>query len=441
MPAASASKTVVIIVNTGSPAAPTKEALAQYLLEFLGDRRVVELNPWIWQPILRGIIIPRRSEASAQRYKTVWTKDGSPLMAISAKTAAAMQKALGEAFCVSWAMCYGTHRVAEVIAKAAQAAPERIVILPMFAQYATQTTEAVYDAVDRAVKKNPIGSEILRIRSYHNHPLYIEALAAGVRRHWEQAGALGEKGKVLMSFHGIPQASSDRGDPYEAQCKQTAALLAQKLGLKDEEELQGYFNNKIAVYLQRKGKRMIGWNEILKAKNLENSVIAEYWTPTNDPEVQEYLEQGKDVVIAKHQAFYFDMPYAQNRLKTTYEFTPEKYGLKSENGGILGVEGALWTEWVSSDERIWFQLFPRMQALSEVAWTDEKLRHYRDFAKRLKRMLPLFDKIGLGYCPVSMWNAKNPFKRAKTMHAFYKKNAHIEFNRAVLIQKRRRYKF
>ena len=183
MPAASASKTVVIIVNTGSPAAPTKEALAQYLLEFLGDRRVVELNPLIWQPILRGIIIPRRSEASAQRYKTVWTKDGSPLMAISAKTAAAMQKALGEAFCVSWAMCYGTHRVAEVIAKAAQA----------------------------------------------------EALAAGVRRHWEQAGALGEKGKVLMSFHGIPQASSDRGDPYEAQCKQTAALLAQKLGLKDEQ--------------------------------------------------------------------------------------------------------------------------------------------------------------------------------------------------------------
>ena len=235
MPAASASKTAVIIVNTGSPAAPTKEALAQYLLEFLGDRRVVELNPWIWQPILRGIIIPRRSEASAQRYKTVWTKDGSPLMAISAKTAAAMQKALGEAFCVSWAMCYGTHRVAEVIAKAAQAEPERIVILPMFAQYATQTTEAVYDAVDRAVKKNPIGSEILRIRSYHNHPLYIEALAAGVRRHWEQAGALGEKGKVLMSFHGIPQASSDRGDPYEAQCKQTAALLAQKLGLTDEQ--------------------------------------------------------------------------------------------------------------------------------------------------------------------------------------------------------------
>lgn len=220
-------------------------------------------------------------------------------------------------------------------------------------------------------------------------------------------------------------------------CQQAMA----EAGLKDEEELQGYFNNKIAVYLQRKGKRMIGWNEILRAKNLENSVIAEYWTPMNDPEVQEYLEQGKDVVIAKHQAFYFDMPYAQNRLKTTYEFTPEKYGLKSENGGILGVEGALWTEWVSSDERIWFQLFPRMQALSEVAWTDEKLRHYRDFAKRLKRMLPLFDKMGLGYCPVSMWNAKNPFKRAKTMHAFYKKNAHIEFNRAVLIQKRRRYKF
>ena len=155
-----------------------------------------------------GVAVPITSLLSS--FAVLIGMGGSPLMAISAKTAAAMQKALGEAFCVSWAMCYGTHRVAEVIAKAAQAAPERIVILPMFAQYATQTTEAVYDAVDRAVKKNPIGSEILRIRSYHNHPLYIEALAAGVRRHWEQAGALGEKGKVLMSFHGIPQASSDR---------------------------------------------------------------------------------------------------------------------------------------------------------------------------------------------------------------------------------------
>ena len=235
MPAASASKTTVIIVNTGSPSAPTKEALAQYLLEFLGDRRVVELSPLIWQPILRCIIIPRRSEASARRYKTVWTKDGSPLMAISAQTAAAMQKKLGEDFCVTWAMCYGTHRIAEVLAQVGQTKPDRIVILPMFAQYATQTTEAVYDALNRATKKNPMDCKILRIRSYHNHPLYIEALAAGVRRHWENAGTLGAKGKILMSFHGIPQASSDRGDPYEKQCKETAMLLAQKLGLSDEQ--------------------------------------------------------------------------------------------------------------------------------------------------------------------------------------------------------------
>ena len=212
-------------------------------------------------------------------------------------------------------------------------------------------------------------------------------------------------------------------------------------GLKDEEDLQGYFNNKIAVYLQRKGKRMIGWNEILKASKLENSVIAEYWTPQKDAAVEEYLEAGKNVIIAKHQAFYFDMPYAQNRLKTTYGFTPEKYGINAGKDGILGMEGTLWTEWISTEERIWFQVFPRMQALSEVAWTDEKLRNYKDFAARLKRMLPLFDKAGLGFCPVSMWNPKNPFIRARTLRAFYKSNAHIEYNRAILIQKRRRYKF
>lgn len=214
----------------------------------------------------------------------------------------------------------------------------------------------------------------------------------------------------------------------------------EKEGLKDEEELQGYFNNKIAVYLSRKGKRMIGWNEILKAGMLENSVIAEYWTPQKDSAVGEYLEAGKNVIVAKHQAFYFDMPYAQNRLKTTYKFTPEKYGLKAETGGILGMEGAVWAEWIATEERVWYQLFPRMQALSEVAWTDEKLRNYRDFSARLKRALPMFDKFGIDYCPSSMWNPKNPLKRAKIMRSFYKNNAHIEYNRAVLIRKRRRYK-
>lgn len=228
-------KTAVLIVNTGSPAAPTKEAVAQYLLEFLGDRRVVEMHPLLWQPILRGIIIPRRAQASADRYLTVWTEKGSPLMAITDETAKVLQEALGEDFAVDWAMCYGTHRIAEVLEKIAQTDPQRIVILPLYAQYATQTTAAVYDAVDSAVKKLHISTPVVRIRQYFDQPAYIDALAQNVKAHWLDKGALPEGGKLLISFHGIPQASSDRGDPYEKQCRQTAKLLQQALGLRDDQ--------------------------------------------------------------------------------------------------------------------------------------------------------------------------------------------------------------
>ena len=146
-------KTAVLICNTGSPAAPTKEAVAKYLAEFLGDRRVVEMNPLIWQPILRGIIIPRRAQASADRYKTVWTQKGSPLVAATSDTAQGLQKMLGDEFIVSWAMCYGVQRIEEELARIAAQKPERIVVLPLYAQYATQTTESVFDAVRRVQKK------------------------------------------------------------------------------------------------------------------------------------------------------------------------------------------------------------------------------------------------------------------------------------------------
>lgn len=146
-------KTAVLICNTGSPAAPTKEAVAKYLAEFLGDRRVVEMNPLIWQPILRGIIIPRRAQASADRYKTVWTQKGSPLVAVTSDTAQGLQKALGDEFIVSWAMCYGVQRIDEELRRIAEQKPERIVVLPLYAQYATQTTEAVFDAVPTRAKR------------------------------------------------------------------------------------------------------------------------------------------------------------------------------------------------------------------------------------------------------------------------------------------------
>ena len=215
--------------------------------------------------------------------------------------------------------------------------------------------------------------------------------------------------------------------------------VIEEMGLKDEENLQGYFNNKIAVYLKRKGKRMIGWNEILTSKKLDNSIIAEYWTNRRDMKVENYLLSGHDVIIAKHQAFYFDMTYAQNNLKTTYEFTPEKYNITAGLKGILGLEGTLWSEWIPTEDRLNYQLNPRLQAFSEVCWTPQESRNYKDFMLRLKKYLPVLDKYDVVYCPLNMVNPKG-LKRLSTMTEFQNRNAHVEYNRAMNVRKRKKYR-
>ena len=225
---------LVLMVNTGSPAKPTPEALKSYLSEFLGDRRVVEMPKMLWWPILHGVILPRRCEVSAERYRTVWTEDGSPLVATTKKTAAALQSVLGDDFDVKWAMRYGTDRVADVLPGLLEKGPRRLVVLPMFAQYATQTTAAVYDAVNAVLKKTTWIGEVVRIDRYFQNDAYIEALAHNVRRHWDTQGFLTGKGRLLFSFHGIPQASIDKGSCYEKECRETARRVASRLGLRDE---------------------------------------------------------------------------------------------------------------------------------------------------------------------------------------------------------------
>ena len=226
--------TLVLLVNTGSPAEPTPAALKTYLAEFLGDRRVVEMPRILWWPILHGVILPKRCEASAARYRTVWTPEGSPLVVTTKKTARALENVLGEGFCVRWAMRYGTERVADVLPQALKEGFKRLVVLPLFAQEATQTTAAVYDAVDAALQKTGWQGEVVRIRHYFDHPDYIEALAEKVRRHWDRRGFLTGKGRLLFSFHGIPQKSVDNGSDYEKECRETARLVAERLGLKKE---------------------------------------------------------------------------------------------------------------------------------------------------------------------------------------------------------------
>ena len=212
--------------------------------------------------------------------------------------------------------------------------------------------------------------------------------------------------------------------------------LIKDLGLKDEENLQGYFNNKIAVYLKRKGKRMIGWNEILTSKKLDNTIIAQYWTHKRDMKVENYLLGGHDVIVSKHQAFYFDMPYAQNGLKSTYEFEPEKIGLTGDNSGILGVEGVFWSEWIPTKERLEFQMYPRLEAFAEVAWSPVENKNYKEFYVRLEKFLPTLRRMNIVSCPLHMTNVKNKAKAYRMEKIFVNKNAHAEYNRAMLYRKR-----
>lgn len=197
--------------------------------------------------------------------------------------------------------------------------------------------------------------------------------------------------------------------------------------LKDEEELQGWFNNRILEHLKAKGKRLIGWNEILKAQGLDKSVIAQYWTPTRDKNAERHANTGGSIIMSNHKAFYFDMPYAQYPLTNTYNYAPENFGVNRENvKNVLGVEGELWTEWIDTKERLDMMMYPRVQALSEVAWSREENRNWSDFKSRLDSFKVYFKLFGINYAVDKTALPKNLIKRAKIRAKFMKGDVHLE---------------
>jgi ferrochelatase len=208
----------VLLVNLGTPAAPTAQAVRSYLAEFLSDPRVVELPRFVWLPILHGIVLRTRPRRSAEKYAQIWTTEGSPLAVHTARQAKLLQAALPEAR-VEYAMRYGEPTIAAALKKLA--ACTDVQVLPLYPQYSRATTESVRDVLPRGMRM---------IDSFHDHPEYIGAVAANVRRHWEEHG---RAEILLMSFHGLPKRSVERGDPYEVQCRATARLLAERLELGD----------------------------------------------------------------------------------------------------------------------------------------------------------------------------------------------------------------
>jgi len=217
----------VLLVNLGTPEAPTPKAVKKYLGEFLSDIRVVDTPRLLWWPILNLVILPLRSPRVSKLYKSVWMEEGSQLMVFSRR----QQKALAERLPgtpVELAMSYGKPGMKDPIEKLLAQGVTKMVVLPLYPQYSCSTSAAVFDGVARVLKSQRRLPSLSFIRDYATHPAYISALKASIERSFAQHG---EPDRLVLSFHGIPKRFVAEGDDYEQRCRDTAQALTDALQL------------------------------------------------------------------------------------------------------------------------------------------------------------------------------------------------------------------
>ena len=231
----------VLLVNLGTPNAPTSKAVRPYLKQFLSDPRVVEVPRALWYLILNGLILPFRSKKSAEAYQSIWTEAGSPLLcntqAMSDKLA---QKLRTKDIVVDFAMRYGKPSLDLKIDAMLRQGVRKLLVLPLYPQYSATTTASVFDALTDNFQKRRWFPELRFVNQYHDEPSYINGLADKVRHHWSEHG---RAQKLVFSFHGIPKMFWEKGDPYVCQCFKTARLLAESLEL-NKDEIQVCFQSR-----------------------------------------------------------------------------------------------------------------------------------------------------------------------------------------------------
>ena len=236
-------KVGLLLVNLGTPLAPTRAAVRHYLKEFLSDRRVIELPPLLWQIILRGIILNIRPQKTAAAYAKVWRHetDESPLRYYTRRQAEKLQGAMekdDEDVCITWAMRYGTPSIANALHSLQSAGCTRIAIMALYPQYSATTSASVYDEVFRVLGKMRWQPAIRTAAAWHDDPAYITALANSINNH--VATLDWQPDVVLASYHGLPQSYLDKGDPYHCQCAKTTRLLREHLGKSEQELIMGF---------------------------------------------------------------------------------------------------------------------------------------------------------------------------------------------------------
>lgn len=278
----------MLLVNLGTPEEATAPAVKRFLSQFLHDQRVVDMTRWLWCPILHGIILPIRSPKVAKLYQTVWMEEGSPLMVYSKRQQVELQAKLN---CpVEIGMTYGTPSVLDGVNKLQAQGVDDICVLPLYPQYSGTTTGAAYDALAHALRNVAVVPSIQFVRDYHDHPLYIKALAESVRQSWQ---AQGKGDYLLCSYHGIPQRYADNGDVYPLHCEMTTELLRLELGL-DKSQIGTTYQSRFGreEWLQPYTDKTL---ESLPAKGIKSlDVITPAFSVDCLETLEEISEQGQE---------------------------------------------------------------------------------------------------------------------------------------------------
>lgn len=235
----------VLLVNLGTPEAPTPGAVRKFLAEFLWDPRVVEAPRWLWWLALHGVILRVRPGKSAHAYQQIWTPQGSPLLLHCRELADRLQASLHQELIagktpdipnrstpqaparVALAMTYGSPSIADTLLQMQREGVRQLLVLPLYPQYSGTTTAAVFDRVTRALQLWRWVPELRFITQYHDEPTYVSALARSIEQHWRTH----PRQHLIFSFHGVPQRYLTAGDPYYCQCQKTARLVCEQLGL------------------------------------------------------------------------------------------------------------------------------------------------------------------------------------------------------------------
>ncbi|MCF7529752.1 ferrochelatase [Neisseria lisongii] len=224
-------QTAVLLLNLGTPDAPTAQAVKPYLKEFLSDHRVVELPKLLWQPILRGLVLTLRPKKSAHGYQKIWFDQGSPLAVYTERQTQALAAALPNII-VRHAMTYGNPSVADVLEDLKNQGVGKLLVIPLYPQYAASSTGAAVDKVLAQLLQQRNQMSLRTVSRFYDDSGYIDAMAQHIQAYWSQNG---RSEKLMLSFHGIPQKNHDDGDPYPDECRHTARLLAQRLGLREDD--------------------------------------------------------------------------------------------------------------------------------------------------------------------------------------------------------------